>query len=210
MNLVERTDAAIQKYMKREREEYLEIWAELIRALIPIAAQNGVDCRQLSYLVATEYIEYATKTYGIRDRRTNVSRVAVITGLTRKVVTDFRRIAVEGRTFRDIPDTVYSRFVNFIKENVPNIGRRKRVRVPARGNKDSFEDLATRFPGDLPVGALKAELRRIGVVNLDDTGAIVFENLDAVESVDEESFVDLKSLTKSIQRRVASMYGHEN
>ena len=57
--------------------------------MIPVARcmlQSGIGLREFSKISKIAFIKVATADYGIRGRPTNISRVAVMTDLTRKEV----------------------------------------------------------------------------------------------------------------------------
>jgi hypothetical protein len=57
-----------------------------MRPVIRILIKNGLVYRQFAELCKELYVEIATAEYGLRDRPTNVSRVALLTGLDRKQI----------------------------------------------------------------------------------------------------------------------------
>ena len=61
----------------------------LTRALLKV----GVGYREFSEIAKTAFVQTASQDYGLRGRPTNISRVAVMTGLTRKEVSRIRNKA---------------------------------------------------------------------------------------------------------------------
>ena len=65
----------------------------LLKALMPIARllmKCGVGYREFAEIAKCAFVDVATQDYGLRGRPTNISRVAVMTGLTRKEVKRLR------------------------------------------------------------------------------------------------------------------------
>ncbi len=58
----------------------------LLRPVISILLRSGITYREFASMAKSVYVEVATQEYGLRGRPTNVSRVAMLTGLTRKEV----------------------------------------------------------------------------------------------------------------------------
>jgi uncharacterized protein DUF6502 len=57
-----------------------------LRPLVHILIRSGVPWRDFAELARTSYVDVATRQFGKRGRPTNVSRTAVLTGLTRREV----------------------------------------------------------------------------------------------------------------------------
>ena len=71
----------------------------LLVALRPLARallRAGIGYREFAEISKTAFVDVATKDYGIRGRPTNISRVAVMTGLTRKEVRRLRTKSESG------------------------------------------------------------------------------------------------------------------
>ena len=70
-----------------------QIHSVILLVLRPIARlllRGGIGYREFSEISKTAFVQVATKDYGLRGRPTNISRVAVMTGLTRKEVRRIR------------------------------------------------------------------------------------------------------------------------
>ena len=64
----------------------------LLRPLIRILLRNGVSFGTFSDFAKWVYVDVASEEFGIRGRKQSVSRVSVITGLSRKEVTRVRQL----------------------------------------------------------------------------------------------------------------------
>src|SRR5487761_2251756 len=65
----------------------------LLRPIVRVLLRAGVPFREFSELAKFAYVEIATNEFGIRGRPTNVSRTAILTGLTRRDVARIRQAA---------------------------------------------------------------------------------------------------------------------
>ncbi len=136
----------------------------LSRALLRV----GIGYREFAEISKTAFVDIATKDYGLRGRPTNISRVAVMTGLTRKEVRRIRNKTAAGdATFisRATPMTelLHRWFTedDFIdKRGAPKV-------LPFDGDEISFSELVRRFGGDIPPGAMRTELKRISAIEED-------------------------------------------
>jgi hypothetical protein len=69
------------------------VLSALLKALRPIARflmKSGIGYREFAEISKSAFVDVATSDYGLRGRPTNISRVAVMTGLTRKEVKRLR------------------------------------------------------------------------------------------------------------------------
>jgi len=153
-----------------------QILDALLVALRPLARallRVGIGYREFAEISKTAFVDIATKDYGLRGRPTNISRVAVMTGLTRKEVRRIRNKTEAGdATYisRSTPMTelLHRWFteVDFIdKRGVPKV-------LPFDGAAISFSELVRRFGGDIPPGAMRTELKRIDAISEQDDGRL--------------------------------------
>ena len=143
----------------------------LFAALRPLAKallRAGIGYREFSEAAKAAFITEATEGFGVRGRATNISRVAVMTGLSRKEVKRIRDEGLDvlfGGHFVESPaSVVLSRWhtdPKFLDKN----GAPKRLYFDK--GEHSFVDLVKGCAGDIPPGALRAELNRVGAISED-------------------------------------------
>ncbi len=145
----------------------------LLVALRPLARallRAGIGYREFAEISKSAFVDVATKDYGLRGRPTNISRVAVMTGLTRKEVRRLRDKSAAGEqteTVRVAPmGVILHRW--YTEKDFTGVKGEPRTLI-FDGEPNSFSDLVKRFGGDIPPGAMRTELKRINaVVELDD------------------------------------------
>ena len=152
------------------------ILSALLVALRPLARallRAGIGHREFNEISKSAYVDVATKDYGLRGRPTNISRVAVMTGLTRKEV---RRIRNKGEAGEETEvgrrtpmGVVLHRWYTETEFLSPDGEPRG---LPFDGGPNSFSDLVRKFGGDIPPGAMRTELKRIGAVVEDKDGVL--------------------------------------
>jgi len=137
----------------------------VVSAIAKVFLRYNVGYREFSDLAKAAFVQVATDDYGIRGRPTNISRVAVMTGLTRKEV---KRIRDLGHGFGDAfmsrrnPLAELLHHWNTDPEYSDTAGNPKPL--PFEGSGASFWNLVRRCAGDIPPGAMRTELKRIGAV----------------------------------------------
>jgi hypothetical protein len=136
--------------------------------LAPIARlllRSGVTWAEFADLSKEVFVDVARRDYGIQGRPTNNSRVAMITGLSRREVTRVRDVLI-GEA--QAPESQSSRVAQVLSgwhvdpDFLDDGGQP--VVLPANGERRSVEALLKRYAGDLPHGAFLKELQQLGLV----------------------------------------------
>ncbi len=148
----------------------------LLLALRPIARallRAGIGFREFEEIAKTAFVDIATKDYGLRGRPTNISRVAVMTGLTRKEVRRLRDKSAAGQgtmVVRPTPmATILHRWYTE-SEFLTETGAPAELRFDGPGV--TFSSLVRKYGGDIPPGAMRTELKRINAVEETEQGTL--------------------------------------
>ncbi|MBK6451878.1 MAG: hypothetical protein KA760_04350 [Steroidobacteraceae bacterium] len=138
-----------------------------LRWLRPIARwllKSGVTWKEFAELSRGVFVSVAAEEFGLRGRPTNVSRIALLTGMTRREVRRYRDSGVETPTedVRAEDDLNHASRVlagwHLDAEFIDEVGRPRALE--AKGDGATFEQLVRRYAGDIPVTALIKELVR--------------------------------------------------
>jgi len=145
-----------------------QILIALLIALRPLARvllRAGIGHREFNEVSKAAFVDVATKDYGLRGRPTNISRVAVMTGLTRKEVRRIRDKNESGENIGGTRGTPMGVLLHqwYTEPDFLNPDGTP-LDLPFDGSNNSFSELVRRFGGDIPPGAMRTELVRIGVV----------------------------------------------
>lgn len=146
----------------------------LLKALRPIARllmKAGIGYREFAEISKCAFVDVATTDYGLRGRPTNISRVAVMTGLTRKEVKRLRQKISSGSQI--VLDKVIppAEIIQKWHSDPKFLDDQDRPRILAfDGESPSFTELVKKFGGDIPPGAMRTELKRVGAVVESDDG----------------------------------------
>src|SRR5882672_1614847 len=148
----------------------------VLRPLFRILLRNHMSFKAFVDIAKHTYVEVAADEFGIPGKKTSVSRVALLSGLTRKEVQRLLETPVA-----DDQETGerYNRAARVVAgwvrdpEFSDSDGNPKILTLLEGGSRGqaSFAALARRFSGDIPFRAVLDELLRVGVVEkLDDDG----------------------------------------
>ena len=147
------------------QKQILDAFFVVLKPIARILLRYGIGFREFSEVAKSAFVDVATKDYGIRGRPTNISRVAVMTGLTRKEVRRLRD-QLEGKdqayTVRTTPLARVLAKWHTENEFLDETGRP--AILDFAGDGVSFSTLVKKFGGDIPPGAMRTELKRVGAV----------------------------------------------
>jgi len=177
----------------------------LLKALLlflkPIARallSAGIGHREFSEISKAAFVDVATKDYGLRGRPTNISRVAVMTGLTRKEVRRIRDKADAGEETMVVRTTPLAEILHRWYTDPEFVGPDGRpISLPFEGEELSFAALVRKYGGDIPPGAMRTELKRIGAVD---------ESADGSLTILKRSVSGLNSFERLVNGLAAVMY----
>ncbi len=144
----------------------------LLQPLVRLLLRNGVPFGAFSDLARWVYVDVARREFGITGRKTTDSRIATLTGLTRKDVAHLTHlpnpIDPEGaeryhRAARVIAG--WRREPRFQDHGEPAV-------LPIEGDGQTFQVLVRAFSGDVPHRAILDELLRVGAVSREADGRV--------------------------------------
>lgn len=170
-----------------------QILSALLLVLRPIARallRAGIGYREFAEISKTAFVDVAGKDYGLRGRPTNISRVAVMTGLTRKEVRRIRDKTEGGDETGLTKITPMAQVMHrwyteseFLDDNGGPLVLR------FDGESPSFAGLVRKFGGDIPPGAMRTELKRIGAVEEIESGDLVARKRSVVGLENHEKLI---------------------
>jgi len=155
-------------------ELILAVTRQWLKPVVRVLICCGITWQQFAGLAKSAYVEVATRQFGKRGRPTNVSRAAVLTGLTRR----------EVRTQRERIETGPPPTAGYVTKGslilsawhldptfLDSSGRP--AILPLEGDGVSFASLLKRCgAGDLPLTTLLKELRGAGAVRKTADGRV--------------------------------------
>ena len=164
----------------------------LLRPLVRILLRNGVPYGTFADLAKRVYVDLAADECGLPGRKQSVSRISILTGLSRKEV---RRVLSlpehrdEGATER------YNRAARVITGWVRDADftdkKHQPLDLPMEGDGATFTTLVKRFSGDVPARAILDELLHVGAVERVDAASIRLLQHAYVPTGDEASMLDI-------------------
>lgn len=161
------------------KKQILDAFFVVLRPIAKILLRYGIGFREFAEVAKSAFVDVATAEYGIRGRPTNISRVAVMTGLTRKEVRRLRDQITDGRHLLVVKTTPLATVLHRWNSEEDFLGEDGRPAVLSFSDgENSFSSLVKKFGGDIPPGAMRTELKRVHAIVEDSKG-----NLRAVRRV---------------------------
>jgi len=138
---------------------------EFLRPIARLLLKNGVSYPEFADLCKEAFVQVASDDYGIRKRKTNMSRVAVMTGLSRKEVKKVRNRLGDNTELPKYrmrrPELILTKWHSdpaFLDDN----NQPKKITFDGEGA--TFSALVAQVGGDIPPKAMLNELLRAGSV----------------------------------------------
>jgi len=154
----------------------------LLRPLVRLLLRNAVPFKAFAELAKQVYVDVARDDFALEDRRPSISRVSVLTGLTRK---DVSRLLAEPRSESPTAMARYSRsaqvLTGWLQDDRFSDGTDPR---PLAFEPD-FRELCRAYSGDMPARAVLDELLRVGAVEERDDGRFAMTERGYVPRTDE-------------------------
>ncbi len=146
------------------RETLLGACHAFMQPIARFLLRNGIGYREFSEVAKTAFVRVATDDYGVRGRPTNISRTAVMTGLTRKEVTRIRRQDADNKEKTHPRLGRPAQLLELWHHDDDFMGEDGLPRVLSMEEPLGFRDLVKRCGGDVPPGAILTELKNAGAV----------------------------------------------
>jgi len=135
--------------------------------------RQGIPYGIMADVVKQVYVDVAFEGFGLPGRKQSVSRVSILTGLSRKEVTRLRQLE---RWDDDAAMQQYNRAARvisaWVREPEFHDASGHPAALPVEGDAVSFSELVRRYSGDMPVRAILDELLRVGAIEQLEDGHI--------------------------------------
>jgi len=165
----------------------------ILRPIVRVLIRHEMSHAEFSELARRAYVQEAYAHFGIEGRKMTYSRVAVLTGLSRKEVV--RLVNIDASELK--PSSTPNRAVRVIDgwlrdPEFQTAGKPKNL--PLQGETGSFAALVARYSGDITLGAVVDELERVGVVERPDKDTVVMASNGYIPHEDELEKVHIMSV----------------
>lgn len=144
--------------------------------LWPIASlllKCGMTWREFSEVSKGVFVAVASQEYGLNGRPTNVSRVSILTGVSRKEVARVRALLEQEADPLPNKTTDATRLLSGWHQDPDFVSAEGEPRIlDPEGEGASFATLWQRYGGDVPLTSMRKELERAGAITTLPDGAL--------------------------------------
>jgi len=144
----------------------------LLTALARLALKRGMAWADMAELLKQSYVEAARESFSVEGKKTSISRIAVLTGLTRKEASRLVSAARAGEgSDRQRINRAARVLAAWVREPAFLDAEGQPAGLPFDGpDEHCVRELVRRHGGDVPPRAVLDELIRVGAVRREDDG----------------------------------------
>jgi len=136
----------------------------LLRPLVRVLIRHEMSHAEFAELARRAYVKEAYSHFGIAGRKMTYSRVAVLTGLSRKEVVRLAKLDDSEAPAASAPNRAARVIDGWLRDSEFQTDAGNPAVLPLQGETGSFAALVSRYSGDITLGAIADELVRVGVV----------------------------------------------
>ena|SRR5882672_283665 len=183
------------------KQALLAAYRHLLTPLVRVLLRNGISYLEFAEIAREVFVSVAGRDFSLPKRKISLSRMAIMTGLSRKEVS---RLAREGGSNKALASSIFSRVARVLQGWYTDADFTGPYGVPLDlkfdefGRKISFTELVRRYSGDMPARAMLDELIRVGACRIEsESGLIrVLSRSYIPEKLDTESIRHFGSQTR--------------
>jgi hypothetical protein len=148
----------------------------LLRPIASLLLKCGMTWREFAEVSKSVFVAVASQDFGLNGRPTNVSRVSILTGVSRKEIARVRAVLEQESDPPPNKTTDATRLLSGWHQDPDFLTPAGEPRVlPADGEGASFAALWRRYGGDVPVTSMRKELERAGAITTLPDGSLRVE-----------------------------------
>lgn len=167
----------LSRFMEEIKITLAKAVIRILNPLVRILLKHEMSHSEFSELAKRSYVYVANKYFSIPGRKKTHSRVAVLTGLSRKEVLRLSNIEEDQPPVTKGPLNRAARVISgwlrdpdfLTEDNEPK-------ELPLRGDGDTFDTLVERYSGDITARAILDELVRVGAVTKTDNKTVILNH----------------------------------
>jgi len=163
----------------------------LLQPIVRTLVRSGVTWKEAAEVCKTTFVEVATREFGLHGRPTNMSRVAIMTGLGRRDVSRIRKLlAAEQPIDFGCVNHATRLLTGWHLDTLYVDASGKPQDLPFTGDGPSFTGLAHEYAGDIAPITMSRELQRVGaVMELEDGSLRVLKRFYMPLTIDPEAIL---------------------
>lgn len=185
----------------------------ILRPLVRMLLRNGIPFGEFAECAKRAYVQSAVEDFAIRGRKTTDSRVAIMSGLTRKEVKRLRELqdpsAIISEHTKQNCNRAARVISGWVRDHAFHDDSGDIAILPLDSTEGpSFAALVKLYSGDMPVRAVLDELLRVGAVVQYDDGSVELRKRAYLPEGDDAQQIhilgeDVSALLQTIDRNIS-------
>lgn len=155
-----------------DQQSALTALTTLLRPLVRILIRLNIPFGSFAEAARQVFVQVADEEFALAGRKQSNSRVAVLTGLSRKEVLRIKRLPEQDQSALDERFSRCARVISGWRRDPDFSQQGQPLPLNIGGAEPSFRTLVSRYSGDMPVRAVIDELQRVGALGEDDEGRL--------------------------------------
>jgi len=157
----------------------------ILKSLIGFMFRSGISFGEFSELAKKAYVKEIEKELLASGEKATTSKIAIITGLTRKEVAAIRKEAPLKGGVSQQHNRAVRVISGWLSDSTYCDKQGKAKVLTVQGKKGSFEALVSQYSGDMPYRAVMNELIRTGAVELKEKTKVALIRAAHIPSADD-------------------------
>jgi hypothetical protein len=151
--------------MEFSKQKVLSAFQRLFRPVAKILLFAGIPWKDVAEIGKATYVDVASAEFGIRGRPTNATRVAILTGFSRKEVSRLRSLLVSEENHEiDSMNHATRVLTGWHTDQAYIDDSGKPLALPIDSDDVSFASLCKRYASDVHISTMLKELKHVGAI----------------------------------------------
>jgi hypothetical protein len=151
--------------IKTIKEKIADSFYRLLRGIVRLGLRNGLTHAELSAIMKQLYVSVSMEEYGLQGRPTNLARVALMTGLTRKEIKKISEAIEERQETPIAPSRLAKILTDWYENPLYQNSANEPLDIPINGPVPSFEHLTKVHGGNIAAITILREFKRSKTVS---------------------------------------------
>lgn len=158
------------------KQALLAAYRHLLTPLVRVLLRNGISYLEFAEVARQAFVDVAGRDFSLPKRKISLSRIAIMTGLSRK---EAARLAREGKNKRALGSSIFNRVTRVLQgwytdpDFTGPYGVPLDLQFDDLARKASFSELVRRYSGDMPARAMLDELLRVGAARVEGESGLI-------------------------------------
>lgn len=174
----------------RVRDDVYAVLLATLRPIVSMLLRLGVNYRDFDRVAQAAFVLVATSEYGVKGRPANASRVSLMTGLTRKLVSRVQSAPVPVAAIETSGTSLPAEVLNVWHTDFRFCSTRgKPKQLVWDSGSSSFCELVRHCSKSVSPAAMLAELVRVGAVTKSEDGVLIASRRSYVPGTAEQRLI---------------------